>query len=145
MTQDLVPSPFEVERPGGVAAMPFFKYVAPKLFSGDHGSIFVGDTLFHRIGDPNEFYAALGCQPNGEKAGWAPSELFWHRYTRDGATKSQQCLQSQIAAYLHKQSDNFRTRYGQVYANLVGNCKTNCVKNVDEHCLKCPMHPQTAG
>ncbi len=145
MTQRFRPNPADDDRLAANGTLPFFNYVPPKPVPRDFGRIVVGDKVFHRIADTNEFYAALGCQPAAGKSGGLPDELRWERYTRKGAPMSQDCLQVQIAAYLHRHAENFRALYGRAYEKMIRACKFNCVSKADEHCVRCPMHPHSGS
>lgn len=126
----------------GHCTMPFFKYIPPKPVRGDLGRIVVGAETFHRIGNPKEFYAALGFTPDLAKRNWLPEEFVWDRYSRQGASKSQHCLQAQIVAYLYGKSTEFRERYGHAHDQMIGKCNSDCMDDSDEHCFKCSMHPR---
>lgn len=124
-----------------VNEIPTFKYNLSNPRQHNYGCIVVGDEVFHRLGNVNEFHAALGYTEEMGKAGVVPDEFIWQRYTSDGAVKSARCLQVQIAVYLHKHSSRFRELYGRSYDEMIGGGIAGCVDDSDEHCFNCPKHP----
>lgn len=124
--------------------LPNFKYIAARGATRTCGTINIGSVIFHHGKHLDEFHAALGFK-QGEKTRLLPDEFIWDRYTRAGAPKSQQCLQVQIATYLHNHSADFRRLYGRGYDELKGCCISDDIDNGDWHCFKCTMHPRGAN
>ncbi|MFZ4478744.1 MAG: hypothetical protein ACOYNZ_02495 [Rhodoferax sp.] len=74
-----------------------------------------------------------------------PDEFVWDRYRRDGSSRSANCLQARISAYLHKHSAKFTEQYGREYDELIANCHSNRMNDGDKHCANCPMHPRLSA
>lgn len=116
------------------------KFAAPRVSNGGFGSIAIGTESFHRIDNIKEFYAALGYK--ADRAGsLLPEEFIWDRYVRDGASKSDRCMRTQIANYLYAHSASFKRLYGCAYEKMIGQCQSKDIDDSDDHCLGCPMHP----
>ncbi|MCK9387919.1 MAG: hypothetical protein M0Q22_05920 [Sulfuritalea sp.] len=127
-----------------LAAIPTFKYNLSDIRKSHYGCILADGEVYHRVGNANDFFTALGYTEKIRKSGLLLDEFLWERYNRNGAAKSEQCLQVQIAAYLHKHSANFRNAFGSAYQEMIGKCISDAIDNGDDHCLNCPRHPQFA-
>jgi len=126
------------------ASIPKFKYNLSDIRKSHYGCVLVGDQVFHRVGNADEFFAALGYTEKIRKSGLLLDEFLWEKYKRKGAAKSEQCLQVRIAAYLHQHSAKFRNAFGHAYQEMIGKCIPDVIDNGDDHCLNCPRHPQFA-
>lgn len=127
-----------------VPSIPRLQYHLSSPSSPLYGWITVAGEKVHRVADFKEFYRALGHTEEIRRTGWAADEFLWERYTRDGAVKSEQCLQSHIAAYLNKHSAKFKAEFGREYDEMIGKCVQDCIDNGDAHCVDCPVHPRFA-
>ncbi|MDP2810506.1 MAG: hypothetical protein Q8O34_10205 [Rhodocyclaceae bacterium] len=121
--------------------IPTFSFVLSNPRHRNYRCISAADEVFHRIGDVDEFFAALGYTKEMRKDSVIPDEFIWDRYTRDGAVMSAQCVQAHIVAFLHRHSAKFRERYGQAYALTTGKCFSDCIDGSDAHCADCSRHP----
>ena len=122
--------------------IPHLSYDLSYSHPNNLGRIVAGDVVFRRISNLDEFYRALGYPDGIMATGVLPEKFIWDRYTRDHATKSIQCLQAHIAAYLHNHSEMFREEYGSEYANMIGKCLSDKIDDSDL-CVHCPMHPRS--
>jgi len=127
-----------------LAPIPAFKYKLADGRQSHYGCILLEDQVFHCISDGDAFFAALGYTGEFRKSGLLLDEFLWERYQRQGAPKSAQCLQAQIAAYLHRHSAKFQKTFGRAYDETIGKCLSDRIDNGDDHCLQCPRHPQFA-
>lgn len=125
-------------------SMPHLQYHISSPSNSLYGWITIGGEKVHRIGDFDEFFRALGYTDEIRRTGWAADEFLWERYRRDGAVKSEQCLQNRIAAYLNQHSAKFKAEFGREYEHMSGKCVLDCIDNGDAHCVDCPMHPRFA-
>jgi hypothetical protein len=123
-------------------SIPWFQYERPKIGRHDFGTIEIGHEIFHKIDDMGKFYAALGYDKDAKVKELNDDEFVWDRYTRDKAKMSPQCLQVQIAVYLHNHSPKFNELYGQAYDAMIGKCCLSVLEDGDEHCANCPMNPR---
>ncbi|MCK9388460.1 MAG: hypothetical protein M0Q22_08730 [Sulfuritalea sp.] len=127
-----------------IPSIPRLQYHLSSPSSSLYGWITVGGEQIHRIANFDEFYWALGYTEEIRRTGLAADEFLWERYRRDGAVKSEQCLQIQIATYLYKHSAKFKAEFGREYDEMSGKCISDCIDNDDAHCVDCPMHPRFA-
>ena len=125
----------------GISPIPKFEYNLSRPRQSHYGCIYAGDEVFCRIDDINGFFATLGYREEIRKTGMMLDEFLWERYRRDGAAKSAQCLQVQIAVYLHRHSAKFMAEFGRAFEEMLGKCIAECIDNDDAHCLDCPKHP----
>jgi len=123
-------------------SIPRFQYEQPRIGRHDFGTIVIGHEIFHKIDDIGKFYAALGYDKDAKVKELNDDEFVWDRYTRDKAKMSPQCLQVQIAVYLHNHSPKFNELYGQAYDAMVGKCCSSVLDDGDEHCANCSMNPR---
>lgn len=127
-----------------VPSIPHLRYHLSTPYSSLYGWITAGGEKVHRVANYDEFYRALGYTEEIRRTGLAPDEFLWERYTRDGAVKSEQCLQSQIATYLNMHSAKFKAELGREYDEMSGKCVQDCIDNDEALCVDCPMHPRFA-
>jgi hypothetical protein len=128
--------------PTAQPGLPVFRYNPLKLRRSTDGAITVQHEVFHPIADMDAFYAAMGYDQNARDSGLSGEEFVWDRYTRDKAKMSPQCLQVQIAVYLHNHSPKFNELYGQAYDAMIGKCCLSVLDNGDKHCANCSMDPR---
>jgi hypothetical protein len=125
--------------------LPPFKHDPPFVHTKHSGRILLDDKVFHKIEDTAQFYEILGHKPSVRlKDSYFPlfaEEFMWDRYRSDGAKMSKQCLNLQIAVYLDSYSERFKEFFATSYVAMIGNCSLECVGSGDQHCTKCPMHP----
>lgn len=121
--------------------IPDFSYDASNFNHENFGCITVNKWPYHRISDFDEFYSALGYSDDIRAAGMLPDEFIWDRYIRNNATKTSQCFQSKIRAYLNNHSERFREEYGSKFANMIGKCISAKIDGSDL-CLDCSCHPR---
>lgn len=125
-----------------IPSIPHLQYHLSSPSSSLYGWITVGGEKVHPVPNHDEFYRALGYTEEIRRTGLAADEFLWERYRRDGAVKSEQCLQCQIAAYLNEHSAKFKAEFGREYDEMAGKCVLDCIDNGDAHCVSCPMHPR---
>jgi len=121
--------------------MPNFSYGASNFNHENFGYITANKMPFHRLGNSDEFYRALGYSDDIMATGMLPDEFIWDRYIRGNATRTLSCLQSKIRDYLNIRSERFREEYGSQYANMIGKCISDKIDDSDL-CLGCSCHPR---
>jgi hypothetical protein len=122
-------------------SIPLFKYQLSSPNIATNGWISLGGVSYHHINNFDEFYAALGYTNTHHRSGVPIEEFIWERYTRDGARKNRQCLQTQITNYLYKNSEKFSAEYGQAHQQLINICTAECFDSSDNQCVACKRHP----
>jgi len=127
-----------------IPSIPRLQYHLSSPSTSLYGWITAGGERVHRVANFDEFYRALGYTEEVSRTGLAPEEFLWERYRRDGAVKSEQCIQSLIAAYLNEHSAKFKAEFGREYDEMGGKCVLDCIDNDDARCLDCPRHPRFA-
>lgn len=123
--------------------IPYFSYNLSSPTKQDFGCIVADGIVFHQISDFDDFYRALGYTDDIRMtSSTLPDEFIWETFSRSGALKSVQCLQTQITVYLHNHSERFREEFGREYANMIGQCLSDKIDDSDL-CVNCPMHPSS--
>ena len=97
-----------------------------------------GDPI-HYIQNVDEFYHALGFTADQSKS-ILPDEFIWDHYISVKAEKSTSCLQIIIIEYLYRESETFRTKYGEAYVSWVGLCNSKKLGKLTD-CRNCRMNP----
>ncbi len=95
-------------------SIPVFTYEAANFKRHQVSAIRAGDVFVHTIEDANAFREALGYTGTLVQK-LTLEEYIWERYVKDGASKSQHCLQVRLNAYLFKHSSEYRRIYGDAY------------------------------
>jgi hypothetical protein len=124
--------------------LPVFHFVISGIHHPDYGFILADNRRFHRIQDHQVFFAKLGYAPHLNQQGLEPEAFIWETFTRDQATKSRECLQTQLAAYLYDHSERFRMDYGMAYLSSLKECDS---ERLDQSfvCTQCPKRSSVGG
>ena len=126
-------------------SLPNLQYHLSSPSAKDFGWITVCGERVHLVTSFDEFYEALGYTDVVGKTELLPDEYIWERYTRDGAVKSAQCLQVQVAAYLREHSAKFNAVFGHIFDTIISKCTSDHIDSNDAHCVDCPSHPHLAN
>jgi hypothetical protein len=86
------------------AQFPKFEFEMGHYSDFKFGCIYVGNEIIFQLFDFNEFYKSLGYSVEMNSDGILPEEFIWNVYHKDGANKSDACLQAKIITYLCKKN-----------------------------------------
>jgi hypothetical protein len=112
-----------------------FEYELSRNSDSKFGCIFLNQEIIYRIYDFNEFYKALGYTDEVNSNGILPEEYIWSEYHKDGAKKSDTCLQAKIIAYLLSKKVGLKYDFRKSYKSWIGLCSSEILFDSNDCCL----------
>ncbi len=120
--------------------LPALQYVT-NIHSKNFRHILADGVPIYDVPNEVELYSALGYTKQINAEGVLPEEYVWRMYTADNAKHSKLCLQVKLFSYLYNKSDSFKSKYGNLYREVVGGCLSDKIDNHEDQCIECPLHP----